>query len=75
MVKLAQAKGMLGTPKAPVGLGAAMGANPKMSSGLGMFGAKLAGRMGMKKGGSVSSSASKRGDGCAIRGKTKGKMV
>lgn len=30
---------------------------------------------GMKKGGNVSSSASKRADGCAIRGKTKGKMV
>jgi hypothetical protein len=30
--------------------------------------------MGMKKGGSVSS-ASKRADGCAQRGKTKGKMV
>ena len=31
---------------------------------------------GMKKGGSVkASSASKRGDGCAIRGKTKGRMV
>ena len=29
---------------------------------------------GMKKGGKVSS-ASKRADGCAIRGKTKGKMV
>jgi len=30
--------------------------------------------MGMKKGGSVSS-ASKRADGCAIKGKTKGRMV
>ena len=29
---------------------------------------------GMKAGGSVSS-ASRRGDGCAIRGKTKGRMV
>jgi len=29
---------------------------------------------GMKKGGAVKSSASKRGDGCAIRGKTKGMM-
>jgi len=29
----------------------------------------------MKKGGSVKSSASKRGDGCAVRGKTKGRMV
>lgn len=31
--------------------------------------------MGMKKGGSVKSSASKRADGCATRGKTKGRMV
>ena len=31
---------------------------------------------GMKKGGAVKmSSASKRADGCAVRGKTKGKMV
>lgn len=30
---------------------------------------------GYKKGGSVKSSASKRADGCAQRGKTKGKMV
>jgi hypothetical protein len=28
-----------------------------------------------KKGGSVKSSASKRADGCAVRGKTKGRMV
>jgi hypothetical protein len=31
--------------------------------------------MGMKKGGSVKSSASKRADGCCIKGKTRGKMV
>lgn len=30
---------------------------------------------GMKSGGSVKSSASRRGDGCAVRGKTKGRMV
>jgi hypothetical protein len=30
---------------------------------------------GMKKGGTVKSTASKRGDGCAQRGKTKGRMV
>jgi hypothetical protein len=30
---------------------------------------------GMKKGGVVKSSASKRADGCAQRGKTKGRMV
>ena len=29
----------------------------------------------MKKGGAVKSSASKRADGCAVRGKTKGRMV
>jgi hypothetical protein len=32
-------------------------------------------KMGMKKGGQVKSSASKRADGCAQRGKTRGKMV
>lgn len=31
--------------------------------------------MGFRKGGSVKSSASKRADGCAVRGKTKGRMV
>jgi glutamate 5-kinase len=31
-------------------------------------------KMGMKKGGKVSS-ASKRADGCAVKGKTRGKMV
>lgn len=36
--------------------------------------AALKSRMGMKKGGSVGS-ASKRADGCAQRGKTKGKFV
>jgi hypothetical protein len=30
---------------------------------------------GMKKGGMARSSASKRADGCAVRGKTRGKMV
>jgi hypothetical protein len=34
-----------------------------------------AGITGYKSGGSVKSSASKRGDGCAVRGKTKGRMV
>ena len=36
---------------------------------------KKAASEGMKKGGSVKSSASSRGDGCAQRGKTKGRMV
>jgi hypothetical protein len=35
----------------------------------------LKGRGVFKKGGAVKSSASKRADGCAIKGKTKGKMV
>lgn len=35
---------------------------------------KVRGVLGLKAGGSVSS-ASKRGDGCAVRGKTKGTMV
>ena len=38
----------------------------------GRFGKAVA---GMKKGGTVKSTASKRGDGCAIRGKTRGRMV
>jgi hypothetical protein len=36
--------------------------------------AKVNKALGMKKGGSVSS-ASKRADGCAVKGKTRGKMV
>jgi hypothetical protein len=73
ILKTAQAKGMLGA--APVGIGSASAqANPKMMSGLSGMGAALGKRMGMKKGGKVSS-ASKRADGCAIKGKTKGRMV
>jgi hypothetical protein len=55
------------------------------SSVAGSLGMGLAKKMGMKKGGAVKtkkmasggkvSSASKRGDGCAIRGKTKGKLT
>jgi hypothetical protein len=41
------------------------------SSGTELFGNKF----GFKKGGTVKSSASKRADGCAVRGKTKGRMV
>ena len=37
--------------------------------------AAAAGAPAMKKGGMVKSSASKRADGCAQRGKTKGRMV
>ena len=49
-----------------------------MASGLGRkrkgYEAGLAGLTGMKSGGKVSS-ASKRADGCAIKGKTKGRMI
>ena len=37
--------------------------------------AKALGGKGMKKGGSVKSSASKRADGCCVKGKTKGKYL
>ena len=36
---------------------------------------RMKGGSNMRKGGSVKSSASKRADGCAVRGKTRGKMV
>jgi hypothetical protein len=44
------------------------------SSALGGLGMALGKKMGMKEGGKVSS-ASKRADGCAVKGKTKGKMI
>jgi hypothetical protein len=44
-----------------------------MASQISGLGLKRPG-IGMKKGGKVSS-ASSRGDGCAIKGKTKGRMV
>lgn len=47
----------------------------KVSAGVGPRGSVgLGGRVNFKKGGSVSS-ASKRADGCATKGKTKGRMV
>ena len=52
------------------GLGAAAQANPRMAQNLSGMAAGMGKPMGMKKGGKVSS-ASKRADGCAIRGKTK----
>jgi hypothetical protein len=71
----------------PTGI-SGMARNPSAVSQLGGLGGIAAGSMmgkkpGMKKGGSVKkmasggsvSSASKRADGCAIKGKTKGKMV
>jgi len=68
--------GTTGGPKpAPMtGLGSAMQNNPRMAQNLGGMAAGMGKPMGMKKGGKVSS-ASKRADGCAIKGKTKGKMV
>jgi hypothetical protein len=54
----------------------AKNARDKMLEGYGVTPkkSKMESRYGMKKGGSVSS-ASKRADGCAIKGKTRGKMV
>ena len=67
--------GFSGDPKpAMTGLGSAMQNNPRMAQNLGGMAAGMGKPMGMKKGGKVSS-ASKRADGCAIKGKTKGKMV
>jgi hypothetical protein len=74
----------------PTGIGAAaVNAANKMGMGasavnkLGSIGQAVGKKLGMKKGGAVKkmasggsvSSASKRGDGCAIKGKTKGRMV
>jgi hypothetical protein len=59
-------------------LGQAMGSMPQGSPAkLGQLGAamgKTMGGMGMKSGGKVSS-ASSRADGCAVKGKTKGRFV
>jgi len=46
-----------------------------MKFGSGLLNPKKGEERGYKKGGVVKSSASKRADGCAIRGKTKGRMV
>jgi hypothetical protein len=56
------------------GLGQAMIGNPQMAQNLGKVGSATMGGMGMKKGGKVSS-ASSRADGCATKGKTKGRFV
>jgi hypothetical protein len=65
-------------PAGTQGLGQAMGSMPQGSPAkLGQLGAamgKTMGGMGMKKGGKVSS-ASSRADGCATKGKTKGRFV
>jgi hypothetical protein len=63
--------GMLG---ANTGIGSAAQANPKTAQNLGRMAAGVGKKMGMKEGGKVSS-ASVRADGCAVKGKTKGKMV
>jgi len=55
------------------GTGAGMGSAPGNMTGMGPAGARAS--FGMKKGGVVKSSASKRADGIAQRGKTKGRMV
>lgn len=73
------------SPKPPppgmTGLGSAVKNNPKMAQNLGKLGSGVAKSMGMKKGGAVKKAASaktsaktmasRRGDGCAVRGKTK----
>jgi len=65
-------------PAGMQGLGQAMGSMPQGSPAqLGQLGAamgKTMGGMGMKSGGKVSS-ASSRADGCATKGKTKGRFV
>ena len=61
-------------PAGPVkmqGLGQAMGGNPQMAQNLGRVAGAAMGGMGMKNGGTASS----RADGCATKGKTKGKFV
>jgi len=62
-----------------MGLGAAMGSNPQQGMGQAVnnFGQAATGMgqsVGIKKGGKVSS-ASSRADGCAVKGKTKGRFV
>ena len=56
------------------GFGSGMGSTSGTKVALDLVDDKFEGK-GMKKGGKVkASSASKRADGCAVRGKTKGKM-
>lgn len=62
---------------ASMGSNSTMGGNSMMGGqpmGRGLAGMKKGGMVKKAKGGSVSS-ASKRADGCAVRGKTKGKMI
>lgn len=69
--------GSMGTPPAgPVNMGGMGGIPPNAGSGFKKGGKVKAKSSSYKSGGSVkASSASKRGDGCAIKGKTKGRMV
>lgn len=71
VVELAKIRAALG--KKP-GMTGPAGMNPQMAQKLGGIGAALGKKLGMKKGGAVSS-ASKRADGIATKGKTKGKIV
>ena len=71
------APGTGGRPPVMQGIGNAVrGAvrNAVVNQAAAKVGAALGKRLGMKKGGKVSS-ASKRADGCAVKGKTKGKIV
>ena len=72
--KLRGAAAGMPPPAGPVkmqGLGQAMGGNPQMAQNLGKVAGAAMGGMGMKNGGTASS----RADGCAIKGKTKGRFV
>ena len=86
MQNAAQQRSMQGTPSggglsAAMGRGLTGGSAPSTAASMGGQGMSGASRLGaaslrgLKSGGSVKSSASKRADGCAQRGKTKGKMV
>jgi len=89
-VKRYEEGGVVGNSNYPFGQSQAASTTPAPSIGLGNTsplvqvntpGAAVADQsqtgmpFGMKKGGAVKSSASSRGDGCAMRGKTKGRMV
>ena len=72
--KLRGAAAGMPPPAGPVkmqGLGQAMGGNPQMAQNLGKVAGAAMGGMGMKSGGTASS----RADGCATKGKTKGRFV
>jgi hypothetical protein len=49
--------------------------NALLGMGLGLLGRPMKEPVKKAKGGMIKSSASKRADGCAIKGKTRGKMV